>query len=178
MQATADRPTSSTIGHPVTPRFAQDQQTRTWVLSGSSPATPSRADVLKYAQRELAALRRLSRGWDGASGIPLRPGLATLALSLVDLVTTGDGLATPQFSPLPDGGLYVTWLVGGDRLTIDLDPHGMSVRGALRGGHEAFDFEFKPRGEFLSTELEGAVNEARSFLLKISTRVQHQLLTS
>jgi hypothetical protein len=177
MQTTADRPTSSTIGNPVTPRFAQDQETRTWVFSDSPPATPSRSDLLRYAQRELAALRRLPRGWDGGKGIPLRPGFATLALFFVDHLTTDDGLATPQFSPLPDGGLYITWLVGGDRLTIDLEPYGMSIRGVWREGHEAFSFE-PDRATLLQSELESAINEARSFLLKISTRVQHQLLTS
>jgi hypothetical protein len=103
MPAIADRPTSITIDNPVTPRFAQDQQTRTWVFSAKPPVTPSRSEILRYAQRELAALRRLPRGWDGGSGIALRPGLASLALLLVDQVTTDDGLATPQFSPLPDG---------------------------------------------------------------------------
>jgi hypothetical protein len=179
MQTTADRPTSGTIGNPVAPRFAQDQQTRTWVLSDNPPAMPPRADVLRYAQRELAALRRLPKGWDGGKGVALRPGLATLALLLVDLVTVDDGLATPQFSPLPNGGLYITWLVGGDRLAIELEPEGMSVRGVLSGGSEVFNRDFEPNPRtFLQSELEGAINEARSFLLKISTRVQHQLLTS
>lgn len=177
MQATADRPTSGTIGIPAAPRFAQDPQTRTWVLSGNPPAAPSRADVLKYAQRELATLRRLPRGWDGGKGVPLRPGFADLALVFVDLVTSDDGLATPQFSPLRDGGVYITWLVGGNRLTINLEPWGISIRGVWREGHEAFDFEPEPGG-FLQSELEGAINEARSFLLKISTRVQHQLFKS
>lgn len=92
-------------------------------------------------------------------------------------MTTHDGLATPQFSPLPDGGLYITWLVGGDRLTINLDPDEISIRGAWRDGHEAFRFD-AGFGTFLPSELESAIDDARSFLLKISTRVQHQLLTS
>jgi hypothetical protein len=140
---------------------------------------PSRPDVLRYAQRELAGLRRLPKGWDGGKGVALRPGLATLALLLIDLVTVDDGLATPQFSPLPSGGLYITWLVGGDRLVIELEHDGMSVRGVLSGGSEAFDRDFEPNPQtFLRSELEGVINEARCFLLKISTRVQHQLLTS
>jgi hypothetical protein len=177
MPITADLPTSITIGNRDAPRFAQDQQTRTWVFSESPPAVPSRSDVLRYAQRELAALRRLTRGWDGGEGIPLRPEFASTALVLVDLLTTEDGLATPQFSPLPDGGLCVTWLVGGNGLTINLDPYGLSIRGVRREGHEAFRFE-PDRAAFLQSELESAINEARSFLREISTRVQHQLLTS
>jgi hypothetical protein len=95
-------------------------------------------------------------------------------MALVDLVTTDDGLATPQFSPLPNGGVYITWLVGGNRLTINLEPWGMSIRGIWSEGHEAFDFAPEREG-FLQSELESAINEARGFLLKISTRVQHQL---
>jgi hypothetical protein len=182
MTAVADRPTSITSDSPVTPRFAQDQQTRTWVFSDRAPVDPSRADILKYAQRELAALRRLPRGWDGGKGVPLRPEFASLALLLVDLVTTDDGLATPQFSPLPDGGLSITWLVGGDRLAINLDPYGLdpygiSIRGVWAGGHESFRFE-PDSASFLRSEFEAAIDDARTFLLKISTRVQHQLLTS
>jgi hypothetical protein len=177
MQATVDGPTSGTIANPASPRFAQDQQTRTWVLSGTEHASPLRDDVLNYAQRELASLRRLPRGWDGGSGIPLRPGFANMALVLVGLVTADHGLATPQFSPLPDGGVGMTWLVGGDRLTINVDPWGICIRGVWRSGLEAFVFEPEV-GSFLLSELEGAINEARGFLLKISTRVQHQLLTT
>lgn len=177
MPAIADRPTSITIDYPVTPRFAQDQQTRTWVFSDKQPAAPTQSDILRYAQRELADLRRLPRGWDAGKGMPLRAEFASTALFLVDLLTTEDGLATPQFSPLPDGGLCITWLVGGDRLTINLDPYGISIRGVWRDGHEAFRFE-PDHVVFLQSELEAAIDEARSFLLKISTRVQHQLLTS
>jgi hypothetical protein len=100
-----------------------------------------------------------------------------MALFLVDLVATDDGLATPQFSPLPDGGVYVTWLVAGARLTINLDPYGVSIRGVWGDGHEAFRFE-PDHATFLQSELEAAIDDARSFLLKISTRVRHQLLTS
>ena len=178
MQATADQPTSITIGNPVTPRFAQDQQTRTWVLSGTPPESPTRSQVVRYAQRELAHLRRLPRGWDGSGGVPLRPEFASIALGLVDAITTDDGLATPQFSPLSDGGVYITWLVGGDRLTITLDAHEISMRGVWREGHEAFRFERQYGTSFLPSELEGAINDAQSFLMKISTRAQHQLLMS
>jgi hypothetical protein len=96
---------------------------------------------------------------------------------LVDLVTADDGLATPQFSPLPDGGLCITWLVGGDRLVVSLDPYGISIRGMCGDGHEAFHFE-PDHVMLLQSELEAAIDEARSFLLKISTRVQYQLVTS
>src|ERR1700737_1955916 len=95
--------TSITIGHRTAPRFAQDPETRSWVFSGSSPERPSRTEILRYTQRELANLRRLPPGWDGDSGVPLDADLANFAFSLVAEITNDDGLATPQFSPSPDG---------------------------------------------------------------------------
>jgi hypothetical protein len=175
MPAIADHPTSITIDSPVTPWFAQDQQTRAWAFSSKQPAAPSRSDILMYAQRELANLLRLPRGWDGGKGMPLRPEFASMALFFVGLVTADDGLATPQFSPLSDGGLHIIWLVGGDRLTINLDPCGISIRGVWSDGHEGFRFE-PDHAVFLQSEFETAIDGARSFLVKISTRVRHQLL--
>jgi hypothetical protein len=177
MQATVDGPTSGTMNSPSLPRFAQDHQTRTWVLSTPAPAQPSKAHVLTYAQRELAGLLRLPRGWDGGQGVPLRPEYANAALAMVALITTQDGLAAPQFSPLPSGGVDLTWLVGGDRLTITLDPEEISICGVWRTGHECFAFE-PERHAVLQSELDAAVKEAQSFLLKISTRAQHHLVTS
>ena len=177
MTAAIDRPRSITIGNTASPQFAQDPQTRTWVLSDEPPERPTRLDVLKYAQRELANLRRLPRGWDGGRGVALRPELANIALVFVKAITTEDGLATPQFSPLTDGGLYVTWLVGGNRLTMTFDQDALDFRGVWREGQEAFRFD-RRHGTYLPSELEGALNDAQSFLLKISEQVQHQLLTS
>jgi hypothetical protein len=176
MPAIADHPTSITIDSPVKPRFAQDQQTCAWALSGRQPAAPSRSNILMYAQRELTSLLRLPRGWDGGNGMPLRPEFASTALFFVGLVTADDGLATPQFSPLSDGGLHITWLVGGDRLTINLEPCGISIRGVRGDGHEEFRFE-PDHAAFLQSEFQTAIDDARSFLVKISARVRHQLLT-
>jgi hypothetical protein len=177
MPATIDGPTSITIGNAAPPRFAQDLQTRTWVLGDDAPETPTRLDVMKYAQRELANLRRLPRGWDGGRGVALRPELATLALVLVEAITVEDGLATPLVSPLSDGGLYITWLVGGDRLTMTVEHDELDIRGVWREGHEAFRLD-RRHGSYLPSELESALNDAQSFLLKISAQVQHQLFTS
>jgi hypothetical protein len=177
MTAALERPRSITIGHPVSPQFSQDPQTRTWVLSDGPPATPTRLEVWKYAQRELANLRRLPRGWDGGKGLPLRPELADVALAFVKAVTAEDGLATPQFSPLAEGGLYVTWLVGGNRLTVTFEQDALDIRGVWREGYDAFRFD-RHHGTYLPSELESALYDAQSFLLKISEQVQHQLLTS
>lgn len=179
MALTIDRPTSMTTGHLVSPWFAQDEQTRTWVGAPIGPPAPTRPEVLNYTQRRLADLRRLPRGWDGGRGLPLRAEIATVALGLVGRITTDDGLATPQFSPLSDGGVYITWLVGGDRLSISMDSDDFSIRAVWRDGNEEFCHEWE-RGTCsssrLKTELERAINDAQIFLEKISTHVQHQLL--
>jgi hypothetical protein len=166
--------TSITVADQPLPRFTQDQQTRSWVLSGQRRLRPSRLEILRYAQREIANLRRLPHDWDGSGGAPLRGYLANVAISFIAGLVTEDGLATPQFSPLPDGGLNVVWLVGGDRLTISLEHHELGLYGTWADGHDAFRFEHR-WGTFLPSELEVAFNDARTFLEKISTRVQHQL---
>lgn len=175
MLTTVERPTSITIANTSEPRFTQDHQTRKWALSENASGYPRRAELLKYAQRELANLRRLPEGWDGGNARGVRSELANVALALIDAVTRVDGLATPQFTPLADGGLEVTWLVGGDRLVITLEPEVFSIRGVLRDGHELLSFE-RRYGEDFSSELETVLRDAQRFLLKISARVRHQLL--
>jgi hypothetical protein len=175
MPAPTDQ-TSITIAHRAAPGFIQDPETRSWVMSGSGLERPSRAEILRYAQSELAKLRRLPPDWDGDGGVPLNAVLANLALSLVGEVTVANGLATPQFSPSPDGGLTMTWLVDGDRLTISLDLDEVSLSGTWAGGQDAFRF-VRGWGIPSNEDLSVAVKDARAFLQKISTGVQHQLLT-
>lgn len=176
MTAILEPQTSMTSRTAVSPWSALDTQTRSWVLSGDQKNIPTRLDVLRYTQREIASLRRLPVGWDADGGIPLRAELATIAISMIAAMTNADGMATPQFSPYEDGGLHVTWLVGGDRMTMTLDSDEIDLRGVSSDGHEAFRFA-RRFGSFSSSELEVALNDARSFLAKISTRVRHQLLT-
>lgn len=159
-----------TMGDQLAPRFAQDSATRHWALD-SSPDVPTRVNVVNYAQRELAALQRLPFGWDGANGLPLRSKFASAALMLVTALTFRDALATPQFSPLPDGGVNIIWLVDGDDLSITLDTEEIGISGTWADGREAFDHDLVQRPELLSA----AIDEARVFLDKISMNVRHQL---
>lgn len=157
------------IGH-----FAQDPQTRSWVLSIGHPA-PNPEQIKRYSQFEIAKLLRLPHGWDGGRGAPLHPALANVALSLLAALTTRSGLATPQFSPSPEGGLDIVWLVGGNRLTASLDPEGISLYATRADGQDAFPrFEcswFEPQ----KREFEVAIKEAGIFLDEISADIQHQL---
>ena len=168
------RETSITAAHRATGDFAQDQQTRTWILPPGIPE-PHPVQIVDYAQREIAKLSRLPHGWDGGRGIPLHPALANTALNVIIQLTTRPGLATPQFSPSPDGDLDIIWLVGGNRLTASLDLEEISLYGTRADRRDAFP-RFDCRWfELQSLELEVALKEARIFLEEISTSIAHQL---
>lgn len=166
--------TSITIAHRARGDFAQDPQTRSWILSPGVPE-PHPAQIIRYTQLEIARLRRLPHGWDGGRGVPLHPALANVAFNVVRALTTRSGLATPQFSPSPDGGLDIIWLVGGNRLTASVDLEEISLYGTRADGRDAFPrfgcrwFELQP------PELEVAIKEAGRFLDEISTSIAHQL---
>jgi hypothetical protein len=173
MSAPTDQ-TSITSAHRATGDFAQDQQTRSWILPPGIPE-PHPVQIIDYAQREIAKLRRLPHGWDGADGVPFHPALANVALNFIIQLTTRPGLATPQFSPTPDGGLDIIWLVSGNRLTVGLELDEVSIQGTWADNQEAFHrFEHRwfelPRDQF-----EAVIGDARVFLEKISTNVAHQL---
>jgi hypothetical protein len=177
MPATIDQ-TPITIDRRAAPDFAQDPQTRSWVLpTGEQSDTPNRAQVMRYTQLEIARLVRLPRGWDGGRALPLHSGLSNVAFSLVAAVTVRDGLATPQFSPSGDGGLDIVWLVGGNRLTIGLETDEFAMSGTWANGNDAFRFD----GRWDSVDalnFNMVVEDAKIFLEKISTDVQHQIITS
>jgi hypothetical protein len=166
--------TSITIAHRAGGDFAQDPQTRSWILPSGIPE-PHPVQIIRYAQSEIARLRRLPHGWDGGRGVPFHPALANVALNVVKALTTRGGLATPQFSPSPDGGLDIVWLVGGNRLTASLDLEEISLYGTRANDRDAFS-RFECRWfELQAPELEVAIKEAGLFLDEISTGIAHQL---
>ncbi|MDP7739362.1 hypothetical protein [Mycobacterium paragordonae] len=162
------------------PTFIQDADTRWWAARPGQPQVsyPTRSEVIVYAQSELAKLTRLPRGWDGARGRAVHTAVANLAVSLIKAIAQADGLATPQFSPLPDGGLNVVWLVDGDQLTIAFEDGELAFRGYWADGREAFDHELAvSKGPTDGQRLLGvALDDSRIFLEKISAGVQHQLI--
>jgi hypothetical protein len=168
------RDTSITVPHRTAGDFAQDRQTRTWVLPPGIPE-PHPVQIVEYSQREIANLSRLPRGWDGADGIPLHPALVNAALNVIIKLTFRPGLATPQFSPSADGGLDIIWLVGGNRLTASLGLEQISLYGTRVDHSDAFP-RFECRWfELEIHELDVAMKEARIFLDEISEGVAHQL---
>jgi hypothetical protein len=157
------RDTSITVARGAIGDYAQDIQTRSWILPTGVPG-PSIEQIRRYSQFEVAKLLRLPHGWDGGRGAPLHPALANVALNLVAALTTRSGLATPQFSPSTDGGLDIVWLVAGNRLTASLDLEGISLYATWADGGDAFPrFEYN-RFERLEREFEVAVMESATFL--------------
>jgi hypothetical protein len=167
--------TSITVARRAIGGFGQDIETRAWVLSIADPE-PTPAQIMRYTQQEIAKLNRLPVGWDGGRAVPFHPALANLAVQLVAVLTADrPGLATPQFSPSAEGGVDIIWLVAGNRLTVSLELGEIAIYGTWSGGQDAFPrFEQHwfdlPREQFA-----GRVGEARNFLGKISTKIQHQL---
>ncbi|MBS9532392.1 hypothetical protein KIH27_02175 [Mycobacterium sp. M1] len=160
------------------PVFTQDELVRRWVSGGEPhPPFPTRAEIIVYAQRQVVELTRIPYGWDGGTGRPVDTTIANLAVSLIGAVTRSDGLATPQFSPLPDGGVSITWLVNGDRLTIEFEDGELMFRACWGDGKDAFDYDFAPGDTTLSGRLEAALDDSRTFLEKISAGIQHQLIS-
>lgn len=172
-----------TTAHRQIPAFTQDPAIRWWAgevgAQGTHALYPAHDAVIIHAQSELAKLTRLPRGWDGRDGHALRTIVADSALTLIRLIVRADGLATPQFSPLPCGGVNIVWLVAGDQLTIAFEDGELSFYGLWASGQEAFDYQLASviADPILGKEhLRAAVTESREFLEKISTGIQHQLI--
>lgn len=168
------------MGPRTVPEFTQDAEIRWWA-GGAGPriSYPTHSEVIVYAQSEVAKLTRLPRGWDGAEGRAVHTAVANLAVTVIRAVSRGDGLATPQFSPLPDGGLNIVWLVNGDELTIAFDDGELTFRGYWADGREAFDYQLAASESPTSGQrrLAAALDDSRIFLEKISAGVRHQLIS-
>ena len=105
MLTTLDRQTSITIDTAPPPRFAQDQQTRTWVLSERAPDSPSRQRLLTYAQQRIVALTAANAPTMSVGWRPVHPAVASFAMSLLNVIIDDGDLQTP-------GGADTRWWFG------------------------------------------------------------------
>lgn len=154
----------------------QDVATRRWVKQAWLPgATPTRSQLLTYAQTRIVALTDTDAPGRTLGWTPVNSVAASFAMSLLNLIIADDDLATPQIAPTPDGGLDIQWLVSGDSLEITIDlEDGLSIVGRSDNGEYVFgpfEWDFNDDVDILVSILVSA----GTFLEKISTGIQHRL---
>jgi hypothetical protein len=153
----------------------RDPATRRWVEQAWMPGlTPTRDQLLTFAQKRIAELTAADAPGSAAGWEPVHGPLATFAVALLGIIINSDDLATPQVAPTPDGGLDIQWLVSGDSLEIIFDvKEGVSVVGRYDSGDCAIDFDWGLDGDIEA--LHKVTVAAGTFLGKISTGIQHRL---
>lgn len=153
----------------------RDPATRRWVQQAWMPGfTPTRDQLLTFAQTRIAELTATDAPRQAAGWQPVNGPLATFAIALLGIVINADDLATPQVAPTPDGGLDIQWLVCGDSLEITFDVNeGISIVGRYDNGNCAIDFDWGLDDDVEA--LREAIVAAGTFLGKISTGIQHRL---
>jgi hypothetical protein len=73
-----------------------------------------------------------SPDWDGYGGAPIAEAAIRAAESLArELSLLGGGIAAPEVSPAPDGGILFDWVRGSDRLAISVSGDGFLTYAAI-----------------------------------------------
>lgn len=75
------------------------------------------------AEQQLQLLVELPRGWDGRRAEPVTE-LAVKTVVLVLAEVMAGGTPSPQYFPLPDGGLQVEWHAGGHDIEVEVEGDG------------------------------------------------------
>jgi hypothetical protein len=140
------------------------------------PGYVTRGELLDFAQRQIAHLMNLPRGWDDDGGLPVTPDSAKMALAMLAVLISGDNLATPQISPQGNGGLDIEWLVSGNHLSLSVAEDGHLVLWATKpDGVE--DFSFDSTDEMVDREVfSSAIDNARRFLSATSAGVRSRVM--
>ena len=133
--------------------------------------SPAKLDLINFAVGKLNQLLRLERGWDALGATQVSETSALAAIRWLDLLAEDDSLS-PQIFPLPNGGVQVEWLAGGESLEIEigpqntvgilgLDPAGnVLVEGDYPDSHGSSDLIMSARKHL--SALSGAVRAAGS----------------
>ena len=83
--------------------------------------SPAKLDLMNFAVGKLNQLLRLERGWDALGAMRVSETAALAAVLWLDLLAEDDTF-TPQIFPLPNGGVQIEWLAGGESLEIEIGP--------------------------------------------------------
>lgn len=161
---------SATTGQGLTRSWTStdDPQTQSWDKGAQAI---SRLQLIGAARQKINRLLRLESGWDGHRAKPPTP-IAGMVLNGVLERLLFDDCATPQIAPLPDGGLEVDWLVGGNSVHVEASPEGE----VFLDVHTASGVE-EASGEFSYWRIDNhLLGLAETFLHKISQDVKTRLL--
>jgi hypothetical protein len=132
-----------------------------------------REALLARVEEKLVRLLSLPQGWDGHRAAPTAPLAAAVLNGILDRLVVDDS-ATPQITPLADGGVQVEWLVAGESLQVDASPAGDLVLFATdSGGAEIVEGEFN---YFQPDPI--LIDQARVFLEKISHHVENRIASA
>jgi hypothetical protein len=150
-----------------------DPHLRWWGPRGAEYVT--RIELLLFAQRQVAHLMNLPRGWDDDGGLPATPQAAKMAIALLINLISGDNLATPQISPTGTGGLDIEWLVSGNHLSLSVAQDGNIVLWAVKpDGTELFSFDSTEDGGNIKNAAE-TLKRAETFLYEISAGIRNRI---
>jgi len=129
--------------------------------------SPAKLDLMNFAVEKLNQLLRLERGWDALGATQVSETASVAAILWLDLLAEDDTFS-PQIFPLPNGGVQVEWLAGGESLEIEIGPQNtVGVLGLDAAGNVLVEGDYPdPHG---SSEL---IMAARKHLSALSGAVR------
>lgn len=152
----------------------RDEATYRWIFARHTPRV-TRDDLIRYAQQKIAQLTQIPSGWDNGKGVPLDPGLARVALGLLELLISQDDLPTPQFAPRQDGGIDVSWLVAGHELSVSIGQPDISIWALDPEDDDIFppvDMRYDQANEAVLAQ---TLTALRNVLIELSIKIEHPL---
>ncbi len=128
---------------------------------------PAKLDLMNLAVGKLNQLLQLERNWDALGAMQVSETAALTAIRWLDLLSD-DETFSPQIFPLPNGGVQVEWLAGGESLEIEIGPkNNVGVLGSDAVGNVLVEGDYPdPQG---SSEL---IMSARKHLSALSGAVR------
>ena len=107
----------------------------------------AKLDLMNFAVGKLNQLLRLEHGWDGLGAAQIAETTAATAIQWLDLLAE-DHTFPPQIFPLPNGGVQVEWLAGGESLEIEIGPQNtIGILGLDAAGNVLVEGDYPdPRG--------------------------------
>lgn len=160
-----------TFGSAFSAVYRDDPPHRWWAESRDALTSQvSRTEVLQRAVQDLLELQRLPVDWDSYGGSAVSEAAATKMRVFLHAFVQ-DGGATPQLTPLGDGGVQVEWRVGHALLEIEVASDGaVSLFGRDTDGRILLD-----EGDLNIPAGASHLERALSLLQDMSHKVTHRV---